>query len=225
MQERLTLVRTANSRRTAQAVRPYWEKKLRKLSLEQLTHGRLKALQNAIDLINDAECLYKEGRWARSAFLSQIAIEELGKYLMIMGAIGNLIAGQIEWSKFWKRFVSHREKAGNIFLFDAALSPSQEDEKILRDFEKADTHTTEFQKQKLSSLYVDFQGDRFVLPMDVVDEKTAKKAIENAKAVLFFFELGEKEVFSKENLRELSASTLERIRDEVSKLSTKLKEA
>jgi AbiV family abortive infection protein len=190
-----------------------------------LTHGRLKTLRNAIDLINDAECLFKEGRWARSAFLSQIAIEELGKYLMAMGAIGNLVAGQIEWRKFWKRFVSHGEKAGNVFLFDAALSPPHEREEIRGVFEKADTGATEFQKEKLSSLYVDFQGDRFVLPMDVIDEKTAKKGIENAKAVLLFFELGEKEVFSKANLGELSAFTLEKIRDEVSKLSAKLKEA
>lgn len=196
---------------------------MRELSLEQLTHGRLRALQNAVDLIIDAECLFKKGRWARSAFLSQIAIEELGKYLIIMGAIGNLIAGQIEWSNFWKRFVSHREKTGNIFYFDAALSPSQEDQEILRDFEKADTDTTEFQKEKLSSLYVDFRADRFVLPMDVVDERIAKTAIENAKAALSFFELGEKEVFSKANLGKLSASTLERIRDEVSNLSIKLK--
>ncbi len=198
---------------------------MRELSLEQLIHGRLKALQNAIDLINDAECLFKQGRWARSAFLSQIAIEELGKYLMIMGAIGNLIAGQIDWGKFWKRFVSHREKTGNIFFLDAALSPSQEDKEILRDFEEADTDTTEFLREKLASLYVDFQGDRFILPMDVVDEKTARKGIENAKALLSFFELGEKEVFSKANLGKLSASTLGRIQDEVSKLSTKLMEA
>ena len=195
------------------------------LSLEQLTHGSVQALQNAVDLIGDAECLFKEGRWARSAFLAQIAIEELGKYLIIMGAIGNVIAGQIEWKMFWKRFVSHREKAGNIFFFDAALSPSQEGQKIVRAFEKADIDTTEFQKEKLSSLYVDFRGDRFVIPMDVVDERIAKKAIENAKAVLSFFELAEKEIFSKANMSKLSASTLERIREEVGKLSTKLKDA
>jgi AbiV family abortive infection protein len=198
---------------------------LRELSLEQLIHGRLKALQNAIDLINDAECLFKEGRWARSAFLSQIAIEELGKYLMIMGAIGNLIAGKIELRKFWRRFLSHREKTGNIFLFDAALSPPNDDEEIQRVFEKTYTDATEFQKEKLSSLYVDFQGDQFILPMDVIDEKTPTKRIENAKAVLLFFELGEKEVLSKVDMGELSESTLEEIRDEVSKLSSKLKEA
>jgi AbiV family abortive infection protein len=155
--------------------------------------------------------------------LSQIAIEELGKYLIIMGAIGNVIAGQIEWRKFWQRFMSHREKTGNIFYFNAALSPSQEDREILRDFEKADTGTKEFQKEKLSSLYVDFRSGRFVLPMDVVDEKIAKRAIENAKAVLSFFELGEKHIFSKANLGKPSTSTLQRIQEEVSKLSTKLK--
>jgi AbiV family abortive infection protein len=195
---------------------------MRELSLEQLTQGRLKALQNAIDLISDAECLFKDGRWARSVFLSQIAIEELGKYLIIMGAIGNLIAGQIEWSKFWKRFVNHLEKTGNIFYFDAALSPFQEQQEILRNFEKADTDAEEFLKEKLSSLYVDFRNDRFVLPMDEVNEKIAKGAIENAKAVLSFFELGETHVFSKANLGSLSASTQQRIQEEIGNLSTKL---
>ena len=196
---------------------------MHKLSLEQLTHGRLKALQNAVDLINDSECLFRKGRWARSAFLSQIAIEELGKYLMIIGAIGNLIAGRIEWRKFWKRFVSHREKAGNIFVFDAALSQSRRDKDILKDFEKADRDSTEFHAEKLSSLYVDFKDDQFVLPMDVVDKNTAKKAIENAKAVLSFFEHMEKKILSKANLCKLRAATLDKIRDEVSKLSAKLK--
>jgi AbiV family abortive infection protein len=195
---------------------------LRELSLEQLNQGRLKALQNATDLISDAECLFKDGRWARSVFLSQIAIEELGKYLIIMGAIGNLIAGQIKWSKFWKRFANHREKAGNIFLFDAALSPFQKQQEIVKNFEKADTDANEFLKEKVSSLYVDFRNDQFLLPMDVVDEGSAKRAIENAKAVLAFFEFGEKHVFSKADFGGLSASTLQKIQEEIDHLSTKL---
>jgi AbiV family abortive infection protein len=196
---------------------------LSELSLEQLTNGRLKALQNAIDLIGDAECLFKDGRWARSVFLSQIAIEELGKYLIIMGAIGNLITGQIEWGKFWRRFVNHREKTGNIFYFDAAISPFQEQQEILRNFEKADTDADEFLKEKLSSLYVDYRNNQFVLPMDVINEQIAKRAIENTKAVLFFFEYGEKHVFSKSNLSRLNPSTLHRIQEEISNLSTKIK--
>jgi AbiV family abortive infection protein len=198
---------------------------LRALSLEQLTCGRLQTLQNAIDLIDDAECLFKGRRWARATFLSQIAIEELGKYLMIMGAIGNLIAGTVDWRKFWKRFVSHQEKAGNIFYFDAALFPSKEMKDVLRAFEKADTDGREFQKGKLSSLYVDFHGDRFVLPMDTVDQKGAKQATARAKAVLSFFELAENQVLSKVEFSKLSMSTLEAIKDEVIDLSTKLKEA
>ena len=197
---------------------------MRKLSLDQLIHGRHKVLQNATDLIADAECLLQEGRWARSTFLSHIAIEELGKYLMIMGAIAKLIAEEIDWRKFWKTFLSHREKARNVFFFDAGLSPSQKDEEILRDLEKAETDTIESQKEKLSSLYVDFKGDHFVLPMDVVSEKTAKKAIEGTKAALSFFERGEENVFSKATFAKLSAGTLQRIKDEVSKLCTKLNE-
>ena len=198
---------------------------MRKLSLKQLVCARLKILENASDLIRDADCLFEEGRWARSAFLSHIAIEELGKYLMIMGAIVNHISKQIDWKKFWKRFVSHRSKTQNIFFFDAALSPPEEDEEILRDFEKAESDSAKFQKEKLSSLYVDFRNDQFILPMDVVNEDTAKRAIENAKAVLDFFQNGENLVFSKVDLGKLTADTVARIEEEVKKLSTKLKEA
>jgi len=197
----------------------------RQLSLEQLSRGRIAALQNSEDLIKDAECLLVQGRWARSVFLSHIAIEELGKYLMIMGAIANLISEKIDWKRFWKRFFIHGEKAGNIFYFDVLLSPSKKDKGILKDFEKAKTDVKESQKEKLSSLYVDLQNDQFVQPMDIFNEKSAIKELENAKAVFLFFERVENNVFSKADFGKLSAGTKENIINEINKISTKLKKA
>lgn len=189
-----------------------------KLSLKQLARGRLKAFQNAVDLIDDAECLFKRGRWARAAFLSHIAIEELGKYLIIMGAIGNLILERSDWRKFWKRFLSHKAKSENIFYFDATLSLSQKDEEILRDLEKARRDCIKFQKDKLTFLYTDFQDNKFVRPMDIVDKNTANKAIDNAKAVISFFDSREKKIYSKVNLDKMSKSKLKRVRDKMSML-------
>lgn len=93
------------------------------ISLEQLIDGRKKAFQNACDLIRDAEILYEHQRWARFVFLASIAIEELGKYLMIIGAIGQVLKNQMNWKWFWKRFRGHTEKSGNILAFDVLLGP------------------------------------------------------------------------------------------------------
>jgi AbiV family abortive infection protein len=60
---------------------------MNELSIEQLITGGQKAFQNAYDLIQDAEIPCKNQRWARCVFLCSIAIEELGKYIMIIGAI------------------------------------------------------------------------------------------------------------------------------------------
>ncbi len=78
------------------------------ISLEQLIGGRRQAFQNACDLIRDAEILYEHQRWARCVFLSSIAIEELGKYLIMIGAIGQVLKNQINWKRFRQKDFSYR---------------------------------------------------------------------------------------------------------------------
>jgi len=174
------------------------------LTLEQLAQGRLKALQNAIDLIEDAECLIQRERWARANFLAHIAIEELGKYLMLIGAIGRILHGQIDWSRFWKRFFSHAEKTRNIFDFDALLSPSVSPDEIQKVLEKSTADSEKYQEQKMSSLYVDFENDQFVAPTDIFDKDLANRTVEAARSVLTFFETGEKSFFSKGDVTKIS---------------------
>jgi AbiV family abortive infection protein len=170
---------------------------MKELSLEQLIEGRKKAFLNAADLIADAETLFNNQRWARCIFLTCIAIEEFGKYLMIIGAIGRLLKGDIDWNRFWKRFRSHQEKSGNIMVFDAMISPFVSHEHTIASLLKSREHTVNQEEEKLSSLYVDFISDSFVLPMDQAQEEDAQKALDSAKSVLKFFEFGEIHAFSK----------------------------
>jgi AbiV family abortive infection protein len=167
------------------------------LSLEQLIEGRKKAFLNAADLIADADALFNNQRWARCIFLTCVAIEEFGKYLMIIGAIGRVLMGDIDWKKFWKRFRSHQEKSGNIMAFDAMIEPFVSPEHTIASLLKSRKHAVNQEKEKLGSLYVDFTSDGFVLPMDQFREEDAKKALDSAKAVLKFFEFGEIHAFSK----------------------------
>lgn len=184
------------------------------LTVEQLSEGRLKAIQNARSLIEDAECLLESNRWSSAAFLAHIAIEELGKYLMLVGAIGGVLDGSISWSIFWKRFLSHAQKTQNIFDFDAILSPSESPDEIGEDFEKATADSQKYQQQKLSALYVDFEKDAFVEPAKKVDENIAKGAVAGARSVLSFFEMGEREIFSKGDITSITPEKFRKVKED-----------
>lgn len=170
---------------------------MKELPIEQLITGRQKAFQNAYDLIQDAEILYEHQRWARCVFLSSIAIEEIGKYIIIIGAIGRVIKSKVNWKTFWKRFKNHTEKSGNIFAFDVLLGPFISHHATISKLVKSLNDTHEAENEKLSSLYMDIKSGEFILPMEAIDRIIAQKALESAKAVLKFFESGERLAFSK----------------------------
>lgn len=174
---------------------------VKELSLPQLANGRLKALKNAEDLLADAKILYDSGRWARTLFLARIAIEELGKYVMIVSAVVEYLRGRVNWIKFWKRFTSHREKTGNVLTLDMLLGPT---ELTSASTEKLEAIGKKMSEEKLASLYLDFKTDAFVCPLEAVTETAARHAIEEAEAVLSVFQFNERVVFSKGNIEEIS---------------------
>jgi AbiV family abortive infection protein len=167
------------------------------ISLEQLLEGRSKAIKNAGDLIKDAEVLYANQRWARSVFISSIAIEELGKYLMIIGAIGETMNNNINWKKFWKRFRDHSEKKLNILTFDIILGPFVSDELIANKLRKIEVDAKQMESEKFAALYVDIVHEKFVCPMEIVDQKAALASLETAKSVYDFFDQQEQLIYSK----------------------------
>ncbi len=169
---------------------------MKEMSLEELIEGRKKPLTNATDLIRDAEVLLNNGRWARCVFLAYIAIEELGKYLMIMGAIGRILMGNIDWKRFWKRFMKHKEKTANIMMFDAMLGPFVSMDATLASIRRSDKQADNQEREKLSSLYVDLCQNRLVAPMEHISEPDARKALDSARAVSKFLDRMETHVFS-----------------------------
>lgn len=102
---------------------------MQQLSIDQIKKSRVKALQNAGELIHDAEILFKEERWPRVLFLCQISGEEIGKYIMLSSIFVKKISEvEINWKRVWQRLNSHTEKyelatyMEDIFLEIDALS-------------------------------------------------------------------------------------------------------
>lgn len=147
-----------------------------KLSIEQLEHGRKRTLHNAEELVTDARILLGNERYARCYFLSEIAVEELGKYAMLVAATLNVLVGQMdaeEWKALRRGFRDHRDKlsmshgveelwAGTLDLGDANR---------LREEAKKDNIA------KMQALYTDFYQEIFLRPSEIVGRDDAVVAL------------------------------------------------
>ena len=84
-----------------------------RLSIEQITNLSNYCLQNASELIKEARLLFENKRYARSVFLSMVALEETSKRDITLQAI---LIGENEkqWGEFWEKFRSHRAKIAKM---------------------------------------------------------------------------------------------------------------
>lgn len=149
------------------------------LTLEQVANARLKALRNAEELVADARCLYRKSRWARALFLSQIAVEEAGKYFYLASSCVMIIKRSIDWSRFWKTLRSHSNKT-TLFLMmeDALLSEPSEPPRAIKEF-KGDAHILE--RGKMWALYSDFEQNEFFCSSEVIPRSLVKQALRLAR--------------------------------------------
>ena len=141
------------------------------LTLEQLILARNKIMKNAKELYEDATILYENGRFARAYFLLGIANEELGKYLLVTSATVDLVAGNIDWKRFWKAIRAHKEKAGIVEYTENMLMYTEED--CFSPLEIKETVSI-FDELKMASLYSDMFENNFFLPDEIVQKSLAE---------------------------------------------------
>ncbi|MBC5863150.1 AbiV family abortive infection protein [Flavobacterium turcicum] len=88
-----------------------------KLDLNTLKIGIIKNLRNSQELIDEAEILFNNEKYARTYLLSHIAIEESSKCAMLLKLIAfNIWEEEIDIKNVRKRYSSHKEKIKNFEL-------------------------------------------------------------------------------------------------------------
>lgn len=179
---------------------------MRTLTLEQIARGRAKAWQNAADLIHDADVLVRHQRWARAVFLAQIAIEELGQYLLLVEAMEQVSTQRMDWPAFWKQFRTPWATQSHRRAWPAELSPCHVADTTREPGSSRQRDQAELAQQKRAALYVEYQAHQFVLPMDRMDERLAQHTLALAKAALAIFAYGE-EVFGTETVTHATPET------------------
>lgn len=134
-------------------------------SLEELARGSICATRNAEELLDEAKLLFSKGHYARGYALAMLCNEEIGKAMIISRLIYTDISDSKGLKSFWARFHSHHSKLGDsmmLLAWDAADTASWRwVRKNLTELKKA------HQSLKESSLYVNYENDRFTLPSDV----------------------------------------------------------
>lgn len=127
-------------------------------SHEQLV-GLINALlENAAALAGDATLLYENDRYARAYALAALAGEELGKVYLCLDAV--LTAQGSEPTQFWRAWREHGDKLDSARAYAAAFV----DDLDALDVDQLAPDARAIATQKLSAIYVDFDGERTLTP-------------------------------------------------------------
>lgn len=158
-----------------------------RLTVEQIRVLSDYCLQNASELVSEAKLLFENKKYARSFFLSTIAIEETSKRDVLWEAI---LLGEDEkqWKRFWNKFRNHDVKLARM-LQDYITTRSNRKEntplEIVREYltemKKAEGEAKEANLVKQWAMYVDVVDGKAVSPSQIIGRKAASKTLKLAQ--------------------------------------------
>ncbi len=167
------------------------------LTVRQLEEAVLKVLENARELLEDAELLLENGRYARAYSLAHLAFEEMAKIPMIIRAASETIQGKEgDWSKLRKRLTDHISKVTGGLMwaaFAGFIDETTPDEDIQR-MQRVIELTPEMNKWKNWSIYADRVGRRFQKPSETISPDIARRMVRFVREQLPFYDVAEEMV-------------------------------
>lgn len=150
----------------------------RALSRDQLKTGRLRALQNAEELLAESNLLFNNDCWARAIYLSHTVAEEIGKYILLTSALIHVIgkSKSFAWQEFWRRYLSHTEKSKHTISFQVFIKALPRD---IPGYPKGvDWIVSALEFVRKMSLYSGFYKDNFYCPTELLTKEEAANALE-----------------------------------------------
>jgi AbiV family abortive infection protein len=170
--------------------RPYRASRARieNVSAADLVSAAELALANAEELRGEAGLLAEHGYFARSYALAHIALEELSKIPMAVRLARDLEAGiAVDWANFGRRFRDHGTKVSTHATADYMFSEIRADNSDVAAYLEDLERIPERLGRRDASLYVDFDGSRFVKPSDAVAARETEAILEYLEPRLDFY--------------------------------------
>jgi len=163
--------------------------------IKEIEQGRQKILENGLELIQDAELLFNNQRYARAYSLSHLATEELMKIPMLNTIEYKLILGiEINWNDIKKKLRDHKSKILGYIVYSYIIDADIENDADVKRHEKELSKINLYNKLKNDGFYVGLLEDTFCKPSETIDLKLAKESLEKSQKLYAFFEPIEKGV-------------------------------
>jgi len=159
---------------------------LQDLSPDEIKRGIFLALENARELSEDAEILFKSGKYARAYTLYQLGMEEVGKSNILFNALAGLRYNHkdVDWNAMNKGFWRHTTKSERAIAIEKLmvdmLKTEATDVAGIEDWEAyyeqlSNIDVDKLDKMKNDSLYLGFEDGKFRLPKDAITKEMTEE--------------------------------------------------
>jgi len=151
-------------------------------SIDLLNQFSLAAIENARELIEEAELLFEHRHFSRAYFISVVAIEEIGKSFLAFEALGRNLGDSAVTAKLRNSFESHSAKINSAFQ---ASIISHGD--LRNELEGIVNLIITLKHGREPSMYTDINYSALTVncPKEMVREVAAKDCIQLAKHCYF----------------------------------------
>jgi AbiV family abortive infection protein len=155
---------------------------MKPLSINEIEQARLKILENARELIDEAQLLLENRRFPRAYALAHLGCEELAKIpMLVRAATATAVGSRVDWHKLFKRLCSHSEKIKGFLVMDFVVSPEAEDDadtkRLLEDIKRM----PDYNRLKNSALYAGLMDADFVKPSELISSELAAALVKLAR--------------------------------------------
>ena len=164
------------------------------IEISELKIGMKFCLENAAELIRDAEILSEQKRYSRTHTLSQFALEEIGKAFMLYQLYNSIQLDkrkEFDFKSLRKNFRNHKSKTLETTMIDLMMYAENKNGDLkeialenFRDIQKVKNGN--YDKRKNDSLYVSLEKDKFVKPNQIFQENETLDFLSKTKAKVEF---------------------------------------
>ncbi len=194
---------------------------MKNLTLQEIEKAIRLCIENAKELLEEAEILFKKKHFARTYTLSQLAEEELAKVMTLLRTgIEIACEGKFDYKSFNQRLKTHTTKIKNIELIKQTIpTKGKKSDELKIQLKKIDKFAKFLNNQKNKSIYVGFDGKKFSKPSEHFDYKRTKTYLDEAQ-----HSYRQMKNFEKTRLKELKKLPKnERLKNRLKKALTELK--
>lgn len=155
---------------------------MNKFSIKEIEKSRIKFLDNARELLEEADLLLEDKKFARAYSLAHLACEEIAKTIMISRVAYEVARGKkIDWKRVNRRLRNHKEKIKDVLAIDFLYSSKTENnDEDVKNFYKDFKMTKYYNDFKNYSLYTSLIGDKFYKPSELFPHEFVKGFIKLA---------------------------------------------